>query len=375
MRVLRDQRNLGLWLVLAIGMLACQPPAVTPNEPAAGVSTALSSTPEATPVPLLAASPAAARPARPALRIGAPSTASGHYAYAAALSRVVDARLLELSGVPIEVGGPNEVLQRLRDGEIQLGLTAEEQRLPALRGVDQWKNAAIPEVRLLWLYQFHPCPPIVRDDSGARQLADLEERPFNAGPRGSPIETYTRRYLPAVGVDPKWQNLTAAAAATALAEKKIVGLVRCLTTSDGPEPALEELQAKTAVRLLPLGANDIPRILSKLPGLTIGDVPLGRFRLPASQHQVVTSVGVTADVAVLASFSEDVAYRLTRAAHEDNRPGGEGLQAKGYPPVAGFELAHQTIALTNGPIHAGALRYYRELGLPVDPLQVPPEVR
>lgn len=330
----------------------------------------------ATPAPPATPTKAAEAPAKPKMRLlmGTTAVGSSHYIYMTSAAKVINSKVPEVDVTPMETGGVVDNLARIRKDEIHLGLTNEEQRYQAINGLGRWKDGPIPDSRLLWVYTVTPCPPVVREDARITKIEDLEGKDFAGGPRGTGGEAGTKAYFEALDIKPKWYSGGAEDLLQAVRDRRIVGLGRCFAGPGIPDATLLDLQATVPIRVLPLTEAQMAKIKQKLPWFGVVKVEAGVYKAEWNKEPI-PSYGVLGDVSTTTKLAEDLGYKFTKAIIEDNRPGGDGVQVAAFPAHKGVDLAKQTVELTNTPLHAGALKYYREIGLPTKDAHIPPEAK
>ena len=126
-------------------------------------------------------------------------------------------------------------------------------------------------------------------------------------------------------------------------------------------PRVEE--TASGRRVLSLTDEQVATATEALPFLSATEIPEGTYRdMPAA-----TTLGTYIGIAATSDLSEDAAYEFTRAYWESiERLGQTFAPAQGMTPEISVEN-------TATPLHAGALRYYREIGIEVPDELVPPE--
>ena len=74
----------------------------------------------------------------------------------------------------------------------------------------------------------------------------------------------------------------------------------------------------------------------------------------------ITTIGVTATYIVSNSLSEEQVYNMTKALWEN-----KDEIAKAHAVGSGMDINNAFVTIGNVPLHAGAARYYTEMGLSV----------
>ena len=109
------------------------------------------------------------------------------------------------------------------------------------------------------------------------------------------------------------------------------------------------------MKLLSFAPEDIQKVTAKYPYMTTGKIEAGVYENVGE----IDSFTIVATVATLKdSLSEDEAYKIVKAVWE-----GKDTLSAAYPAFKGYQLPEETIATSLIPLHAGAYKYFKELGL------------
>lgn len=129
-----------------------------------------------------------------------------------------------------------------------------------------------------------------------------------------------------------------------------------IAVSGFPQPAIHRLAASEGISLLPIDGKMRERILKKNKFLAAGTIPAGTY--PGVEEEVPTIV-VSALWITSADQPEELIYQITRALwHERSRK----LLDDGHPMGKLVRPENALIGVAT-PVHPGAARYYREIGL------------
>jgi hypothetical protein len=257
-------------------------------------------------------------------------------------------------------GGGEQNLVRIQRGEVEISIIYTYDALKVSSGKGELKVPA-PDLRhVVSLYgSFHT--PFVQKDSQIQTLADvlkLKSRVW-MGSRGSVFWALNEAALNAHGVTldaiPKAGGILDT---TAFANQAQAFMDRHLDVGffSGPAPYanLMEIDRGPGFRMLNFSDEAGNKFMELLPGTGMSTLKAGTYkstpqdvRVPYVVNQMVTS----------AKLPEDLIYKVTKLMNERYKefhglfPGSEEIQ-----PAAA--LAYNKI-----PIHPGAERYYREVGL------------
>ncbi|NGO90637.1 TAXI family TRAP transporter solute-binding subunit [Vreelandella stevensii] len=297
--------------------------------------------------------------ANEALGIGVAPAASGWYFGFSELSRLVSGDSpLEVS--VRETGGSRENAIRLGRGEIDLGLIDAPGAYEAYNGEGRYENDAIEQMRVVLWVAPSTMHWAVRQDSGIETFEGLEGARFNPSSIGGGGEYITELVFDALGISPDFQRMSMSDAADAVVDGRIVGF-----SYNGipPIPAFTEVHSARPLRVLSMTEDQVSTVTEALPFLAATEIPEGTYR----DMTAATTLGTYIGIAATHELSEEAGYAFTRAYWENiERLGETFAPARGMTPEISVEN-------TTTPLHAGSLRYYREIGIEVPSDLVPPE--
>jgi TRAP transporter TAXI family solute receptor len=196
---------------------------------------------------------------------------------------------------------------------------------------------------------------------GAKSLADFSGLRVGGGPRGGTSGTYVEQVFKALGISAivqhgAWDNLIAQ-----MADRELDGAASAI---GAPFPVLAELDAQQLVEFIAPTPEQIAVIRKQIPEITPSAIEAGTYRSLIKDYQ---TVGLYNFAVAHKDLPDDLVYRIVRAVFENQKD-----LAKAHP------AAKQTIPSnidrnTFLPIHPGALRYYREIGISVPPIALEPD--
>jgi TRAP transporter TAXI family solute receptor len=197
---------------------------------------------------------------------------------------------------------------------------------------------------------------VVRKDMNIKTLADLAGRNFISGSKGSVAERVTTEALETLGIlrEVQIMDIQVGAAAQALKAKQVSGFA---IAGPYPVPSLVTLAQGTPIRLLSMPAAQMHKVLHADDSLAPELVPKGTY---PGLDEDVTALALPAGVYTTTQMSDDVAYAVAKAFWTER----DALTKKS--PVWQAVTA-AALAQMGAKLHPGALRFYREAGIPVPP--------
>ncbi len=301
--------------------------------------------------------------------IGSTQTGSSHYAYAVAATKAINQFVPEVNATVAETGASVDNVKRLRAGQIDIGaIVTEKVMYEAWKGIGIWKGSATPDLRMLWAYTQSIDYYVVREDSGVTKLEDLEGKKFNPGMRGSATEATTKEIFQILGIKPDYHVGGTADAVAAIKDGRIVGYVKTGVGLQLDASTLD-VMTLTKIRLISMTPEQIQKVKAAVPYIPFFRVPAGGIKAMPSQPEY-HSWGMVVCGATMKTFPEDLAYKAVKAILK-----GRDMIVAAFPAHAEVNVPKDTVEVTMIPLHAGAYRAYKELGIKIPERAVPPEAK
>jgi TRAP transporter TAXI family solute receptor len=308
---------------------------------------------------LAAAAPAASKKL---LAMGATQSSSSHYAYFVAVAKIMNTKVADLNVSVVETGASVDNINRINKGDLDLGMTTIHLQYQANLGLGVWKGKPVKDQYVLWVYQPAPQNFVIREDSGVKTVYDLHGKPFNAGMRGSATESTVESICEALGIVPKYYRGGTDDTVSAIKDNRIVGYAKSGAGTNMLDASSLDIATFTPIRLLGFSDKDIAAVLAKYPYLSPIAIPKGVYKDSPTYKTFAMLIGVVAGK----NISEDLGYKIVKASME-NFPD----QVAAYPSVKGVNLPQLTLETCNVPLHPGAIKYYKEIGLKIPANLIP----
>jgi TRAP transporter TAXI family solute receptor len=238
-------------------------------------------------------------------------------------------------------------------GEIEMGIVDSLSAMAAAKGDAQFKDKPNKEVRALTLIYTQTFHQLVRTDAGINSMADLPGRSLVVGGPASGTELQTRAVYEAHGITYdkiKPQFLGINEGVDLLRNRMADG-----ETAVVPYPfsTFTELTITNQGKLIPLDENAIGK-------LTVKGSPFIPVSIPAktysNQNEAVNTVGNPTVLAIDAKISDELAYEFTKAFWTN-------IQWLKDQHNAFKILGIKDAASAPIPLHPGAAKYYKEVGV------------
>lgn len=195
--------------------------------------------------------------------------------------------------------------------------------------------------------------------SDFRRIEDLKGLRVSLGEEGSGTLAEARAVLAAYGMkegDLKPAYLKPATAADRMASGELDAF---FMVGGHPVQAISELATQMPIALLPLSDAVRAKLRADHRFLSEATIPAGVY----PGVDVVATVGVGAELMVRADRDPAQVYQVTRTLWHDRT---KALLTEGHPKGAGI-IVENAVSSVSVPLHPGAERYYREIGMMGDP--------
>jgi TRAP transporter TAXI family solute receptor len=284
--------------------------------------------------------------------LGTATPGGGFPLYGDKLAETINETDLSLNVETRNTKGSTENIPLLEKGELDIALCTGEPFYEAIEGIGRPKA----ELKIITAMYSTAGMFVVRDDSPAKTISDLQGKPVAFGAKGSGLTILSRYVMEGLGLDQvkDFQPI--------FLDKAGDGP---LMVTDGRAAALWgggvgwpgfATLAAAGGRFIPPNAEEIARVRAKHSFLKATTLPANSY---AGQTAAIPSVGSWSYVLARPTLSDDVAYALAKAIDK-----GYAAFVKKLDQAVETTPAN-TAAASPKPelIHPGVRKYLKELGL------------
>lgn len=292
--------------------------------------------------------------------LGTASVTGVYYPAGGAICRLVNKSRDEF-GVRCSVestAGSIYNLQAVRSGELDFAIVQSDWQYYAYRGQNEHFQdlGADRDLRAVFALHAEPFTVVARKDAKITRFEDLKGRRVNIGNPGSGQRGTMDVLMKAMGWDvsafKRVSELRASEQARALCEDKIDAMVYVV---GHPSGAVKEATIACDAVLVQVDNPAVQTLIESHPYYRRVTIPGGIY---GGTDQDVNTFGVGATLVTSASVSEDVVYALVKSVF-DNFDSFQRL----HPAFSGLTKESMVKDSLTAPLHPGALKYYREVGL------------
>lgn len=287
------------------------------------------------------------------MKLGTASQGGTYFIYGSGVAKLIQEKLNISTSAEVS-GGPIQNLALVEAGQIDLGLTSTGPAQQSVEGKNPlMPGSQFPNLRVLFPMYQSAFQMASLTSSGVSTLEQLNGRTMGVGPKAGTTATYLPSILQEVGINVTPRFGGAGDQAGQLQD----GMIDSLGLAAGiPVTAFTQVEAQNAIT--PLGFSDaqVKSLTDAFPSLSPMTIKAGTYK---GQNQDVQTVSMWNFVVANKQMSNDLAYAITKTILESN---DDMMQVH---RAAAESLAKNMVFNGVLPIHPGAAKYYREIGVDV----------
>ena len=254
-------------------------------------------------------------------------------------------------------GGSVYNLNAIAAGELDMGVAQSDWQYHAYNGTSKFAEKG-PNKELRAVFSVHPEPftVVARKDSGIKNFMDLKGKRVNIGNPGSGQRGTMEVVMSALG----WtkddfklaSELKSAEQSSALCDNKIDAIV---FTVGHPSGSIKEATTSCDSVMVNVTGPAIDKLVAEADYYRMATIPGGMYRGTDTDTQ---TFGVGATFVSSTNTSEKIIYEVVKAVFENF-----DQFKKLHPAFANLKKEEMIKDGLSAPLHDGAKKYYKEIGL------------
>ena len=292
------------------------------------------------------------------ISIGTGGVTGVYYPTGGAICRLVNKSRKE-HGIRCAVestGGSVYNINTIKAGELEFGVAQSDWQYHAYNGTSKFAENPFPDVRAVFSVHPEPFTLIVRGDSGISSFEDLKGKRVNVGNPGSGQRATMEVVMDAFGIGMSDLALATEYKGSEMAKQLCDGNIDAMIYTIGhPAAAIKEATTTCDARLVSVTGAPVEKLVADNPFYRVATIPGGMYK---GTDGDTTTFGVGATFVTSADVPEDVVYVVAKAVME-NIDDFRGL----HPAFANLSPAEMVKDGLSAPLHDGAAKAYKELGL------------
>ena len=285
------------------------------------------------------------------MKLGTASQGGTYFIYGSGMSKLIH-QTLNISTSAEVTGGPIQNLALVESGQIDLGLTSSGPAQQSVEGKNPlMPGATFPNLRVLFPMYQSAFQMAALSTSGVKSLHDLNGKTMGVGPKAGTTATYLPSILKTVDVNVVPRFGGAGDQAGQLQD----GMINSFGLAAGiPVAAFTQIEAQNRITPLGFTADEVKTLTNTFPALAPMTIKAGTYKGQAAD---VNTVAMWNFVVANKSMSDELAYAITKTVLESNEAMMQVHRAAAETLAANIQ--HNGVL----PVHPGAAKYYKELGI------------
>ena len=292
------------------------------------------------------------------ISIGTGGVTGVYYPTGGAICRLVNKNRKE-HGIRCAVestGGSVYNINTIKAGELEFGVAQSDWQYHAYNGTSKFSDNPFPDIRAVFSVHPEPFTLIVRGDSGISGFDALKGKRVNVGNPGSGQRATMEVVMDAFGMSMGDFALATEYKGSEMAKQLCDGNIDAMIYTIGhPAAAIKEATTTCDARLISVTGSPINGLVSDNPFYRVATIPGGMYKGTSSD---TTTFGVGATFVTSASIPDDVVYIVAKSVMENI----DDFRAL-HPAFANLDPQQMVKDGLSAPLHPGAIRAYKELGL------------
>jgi len=293
------------------------------------------------------------------LRLGTAAGGGTYNVYGDATAKVLTEKA-KLQVTPQQTQGPNQNMILVDEKKIELAMVTMGVALQGLTGSGAWtRGKKYEKVRALYPMYDTPLQCVALKKSGITSFKQLDGKLVGTGPKAGTAGTYFPMIFETLGMKVQARNGQSVDLANQLGD----GIIDAFCFGAGvPVPAFADLDTNQQVVFFTWTDAELAAIRKSIPEFSEARIPKGIYKQQTDDQK---TVGLFNFAIANKDMSDTLAYTITKTILENN-----AAMVRGHPAAKETVAANAT-RNTFLPFHPGAVRYYKEKGIKLDPGALP----
>ena len=320
---------------------------------------------------LLVAVPFTGAQARTFLTIGSGSTTGLYYPTAVGISKIINDAHIDARANARSTGGSVYNSGAVEDGKLQMALAQNNILYYAYNGtgIKAFENKPAKKLRGIATLYPEMIHILVRKDAGIKSIADMKGKRVDVGDIGSSTEQDARHLLAIDGLT--FDDLSSAVRSSAGQGVQLLrdGKIDALFYSVGlGSSAITEAAQTVPMDLVSLSQDTIKKLHEKYPFYTEFVIPAKTY--PGIDHDART-VTFKATLFTSTAVPDKVVYEVAKTLFKDKL--NQFYDDIANPNLKKYFKPDNALEGMSIPLAPGAVKFYQEAGIKIDPKLMPPK--
>ncbi|MEH7382917.1 TAXI family TRAP transporter solute-binding subunit [Bacillus sp. JJ1533] len=288
------------------------------------------------------------------LLMGTGSQGGTYFPLGAEMANVWNKNIERVNVTSTESGASVENLAKISNGEFDLGMTVNLPAYDALNGTGDFEGKKVENFAFIGHIYPEVLQIITRESTGVETIADLKGKRIAIGPPGSGTQAATKAVLAAYGINDGDYDAYQEGFGDAKSKLQDGTIDASFGLLGLPDAGADELQASVGdVKFLEVTGDEL-KVVEESSGYTGYTIKAGSYEWLKEDVNAVSAFAVL--VANTETVDDELAYQLAKVMIEK---ASENTHAQ----AAHMTKENALNGLGELPIHPGAEKYYKEVGI------------
>lgn len=285
--------------------------------------------------------------------IGAAPLGGVYYIWGGAFAKLMNDKV----GIQANVeatGGPIHNVQLLQEKKLDFGMVTAGPVWEGYQGQEWAKGKKHEDLRVIFPMYITYFQMYALTKTNIKSIADLNGKSVGVGPKGGTAADYWPKIFEAANIKPgRVVNASSADLNSQLKDGMLDANGQALGL---PWPIITEVETMNEVNTFGVPAEDVKKVLDKYPYFLSAVIPKGTYK--SNKDYDIPTVAMWNFMAVNKSAPDDFVYEVVKKTYEN-------VDMLIAAHKSAQEIKAENIKLSPIPIHPGAVKYYKEKGIPV----------
>jgi TRAP transporter TAXI family solute receptor len=287
------------------------------------------------------------------LTLATGGTAGTYYPLGGAIAQIISTKTGLVNITAQSTGASVENMNLIGAGDVDIAIVQNDIAHYAYNGIEFFKTKNANFSAMARIYP-EIIQTVTRKDSPIDSVKDFKGKKISVGAPGSGNEANVRQITDVFGMtykDFEAHFLSYAETGDHFKDKLIDAF---MFTTGAPNSAIQDIATLHPLKFVEIKGADRDLLMKKYPFFAAEAIPANTYK---GQDKPVETVAVQAILIVANNLPEDIVYAMTKALFENKK---EIAQAHHKGNSIDPKRALDGITV---PVHPGALKYYKEIGL------------
>jgi uncharacterized protein len=283
--------------------------------------------------------------------IGAAPVGGTGFLTCTGLGKLLNEKMGVFSSVE-QTGGPVHNNQLLEVKQLDFGITTAGPLWEGWQGLGFAKGKKHQNVRVVYFTYTQPFHAYALKKTGIKTIYDANGKSFGVGPKGGTPDQYFPKIFEAAGIKPsRILNANSADLDSQLKD----GMVDVNGSAPGmPWGLINQIETTHEINLLEIPKTVGEKVHKNYPFLTLFVIPAGMYK--TNKNHGLETVTIGTYISAHKDIPDDFVYEVVKTVFHNT-----DLLASVHPSAR--ENKPQAVVDSPIPIHRGAAKYYKEIGI------------